>query len=291
MELRTLRYFLEVARERNVTRAAANLHVSQPSLSKQLKDLERELGSRLFVRNNYGITLTDEGVRLRRRAEEIVGLVERTEQEMRGPDGAMGGDVHIGCGESELMRQIAQCAAAVQERDPYVKFHLHSGNREDLTDRLETGVFDFAVLVGDADPARFNALRLPGEDTWGVIMPADSVLAEHDAIRPDDLINLPLIISQQALRGENARWFGERAERLNIVATYNLGYNAAQLVRERMGYLVAFDRLIDTRPGSDLVFRPLEPQLVSPMHVVWKRHREFSHAAQLMLEELHRAFA
>ncbi len=290
MEFRVLRYFLEVAREQSLTKAAATLHVSQPTLSKQLKDLERELGHKLFTRSNYGIVLTEEGMLLRRRADEIVSMVERTQGEFHALEGNVGGDVRIGCGESENIRHIARCARAVQERDPLVRVHLYSGNGEDLAERIESGMLDFAVLTRQADPARYNSLPLPGADTWGVIMRSDSALAEREALSVDDLVGLPLILSRQAMTDAYAQWFGERLDELHVVATYNLAYNASVLAREGIGYVVSFDRLVHTGPGSDLTFRPLTPALVTHMNVAWKKHQVFSHAAQLMLDEMQRAF-
>lgn len=290
MELRVLRYFLEVARERSVTRAAQTLHVSQPTLSKQLKDLERELGHQLFRRSNYGVNLTEEGVLLRRRAEEIVDMVEKTEGEFRSLSGELGGDVRIGCAESEDLRHVIRCIKAVQDAHPQVRFHLTSGNGEDLAERLEGGTFDFAVLAHPVDPTRFNVLELPGHDTWGVIMREDSHLAALEKITPDDLAGMPLIISRQAMDDTHARWFGDLADGLNIVATYNLVFNAALMVREGVGYAISFDRLAQTGPGSGLAFRPLDPPITTKLHVVWKKYQVFTPATQLLLDEMRARF-
>lgn len=291
MELRVLRYFLEVARERSVTRAAASLHVSQPTLSKQLKDLEKELGHTLFHRTNYGINLTDEGMLLRKRAEEIVDMVEKTEGEFKSLAEELGGDVRIGCAESEDMKYVARCAKAVQDLHPGVRIHLYSGNGEDLADRLEGGTLDFAVLAHEVDPTRYSWLDLPGEDTWGVIMREDSVLAGRDTITADDLMGAPLILSRQTLTSTHPAWFGERVDALNVVATYNLVFNAAIMVREGLGYAISFDRLTNTEAGSGLTFRPLEPAITTKLHVAWKKYQTFTPAAQLLLDEMRKAFA
>lgn len=290
MEIRVLRYFVEVARERSMTRAAASLHVSQPTLSKQLKDLERELGCTLFTRTNYGIALTDEGMLLRRRAEDILEMVDKTEDEFRSLDEVVGGDVRIGCAESQGIRHIARCAKAVQEGHPHVRIHLYSGNTEDLSERLDSGLLDFAVIASDPDPARVNSLPLPGRDTWGVLMRADSALAAKDSLRLEDLVGLPLIFSRQAVGDEYPRWFGEKVDDLNVVATYNLVYNASILVREGVGYAVSFDKLADTSPESGLTFRPLDPPLTTGLHVVWKKFQVFTPVAQLMLDEMRSRF-
>lgn len=291
MEIRVLRYFVEVARERSLTRAAVALHVSQPTLSKQLKDLERELGCTLFTRTNYGITLTDEGMLLRRRAEDILDMVDKTEDEFHALDEFAGGDVRIGCAESQGIAHIARCIRAVQERNPHVRFHLYSGNAEDLAERIDSGLLDFAVLAKSPDPARYTMLELPDTDTWGVIMRADSALAQKDSIALRDLVGLPLILSREAVEDEYPRWFGDKVGDLNVVATYNLMFNASILVREGVGYAVSFDRLADTSPESGLAFRPLEPRLTSTLAVVWKKYQVFTPVAQLLLDEMRARFA
>lgn len=290
MELRVLRYFVEVARERSLTRAAAAIHVSQPTLSKQLKDLERELGCTLFTRTNYGIELTDEGMLLRRRAEDIVDMVDKTEDEFRSLDEIVGGDVRIGCAESQGIAHIAQCIKDVQAHNPHVRFHLYSGNAEDLSERIDSGLLDFAVLAQTPDPARYNVLELPGSDTWGVIMRPDSPLAQKESVKLDDLAGLPLIFSREAVENEYPRWFGEKVDDLNMVATYNLMFNASLLVREGVGYAISFGGLADTSAESGLTFRPLEPRLTSNLAVVWKKYQVFTPAARLMLDEMQERF-
>lgn len=290
MEIRVLRYFVEVARECSLTRAAASLHVSQPTLSKQLKDLERDLACTLFTRTNYGIELTNEGMLLRRRAEDILEMVDKTEDEFRSLDEIVGGDVRIGCAESQGITHIARCIKAVQERNPHVRFHLYSGNAEDLSGRIDSGLLDFAVLAKSPDPARYNVLELPGFDTWGVIMRTDSVLARKDSLTLEDLAGLPLIFSREAVEDEYPRWFGNKVGELNVVATYNLVFNASVLVREGVGYAVSFDKLADTGPESGLSFRPLEPRLNSALSVVWKKYQVFTPAAQLLLDEMQERF-
>lgn len=290
MELRVLRYFLEVAREGNITHAAERLHVSQPTLSKQLKELERELGKKLFVRGNYNVRLTDEGMLLRKRAEDILDMVGKTEDEFRSLGEITGGDVRIGCAESDGVKYLAQRVKSLQERYPRFRLHLYSGNTEDVGERLDRGLLDFAVLAQEVDVLKYNYLELPAADIWGVIMRKDSPLAEKEAIRMKDLLNLPLICSRQGITEDYPKWFGEKVDTLNIVATFNLSYNAGVLVREGVGYLVTFDKLVNTGSDSELCFRPLVPTLETKLYFVWKKYQMFTPAAELLLNEMREYF-
>lgn len=286
MEIRVLRYFLEVAREESITHAAVRLHVSQPTLSKQMKDLETELGQKLFVRTNYSIRLTDAGMLLRKRAEDLLRMSDRITEEFRTLSADEGGDIHIGCAESDGMLCLARCLRDVQTRHPRVRCHLYSGNTEDLAGRLDSGILDFAVIVQDVDLTKYNYLELPYADTWGVIMRKDSPLAGQEAVRMEDLLELPLICSRQGMKADYPKFFREKVDALHVVATFNLIYNAAALVREGLGYALSFDKLADTGTDSELCFRPLSPSLTSRMYVVWKKYQLFSPAAQLLIEEL-----
>lgn len=286
MEIRVLRYFLEVAREESITHAAVRLHVSQPTLSKQMKDLETELGQKLFVRTNYSIRLTDAGMLLRKRAEDLLRMSDRITEEFRTLSADEGGDIHIGCAESDGMRCLARCFRDVQARHPRVRCHLYSGNTEDLAGRLDSGILDFAVIVQDVDLTKYNYLELPYADTWGVIMRKDSPLAGQEAVRMEDLLELPLICSRQGMKADYPKFFREKVDALHVVATFNLIYNATVLVREGLGYALSFDKLADTGTDSELCFRPLSPSLTSRMYVVWKKYQLFSPAAQLLIEEL-----
>lgn len=290
MELRVLRYFLEVAREGSITHAARRLHISQPTLSKQLKELEEELGKKLFVRGNYNVHLTDEGMLLRKRAEDILDMVGKTEEEFRSLGSVTSGEVRIGCAESEGICHLARRLRSLQERYPGIRFHLFSGDRGDLAERLDRGLLDFAVLVEAVDLVRYHYLVLPGFDAWGLIMPRDHPLARKEYIEPQDLMDLPLICPRQGLQQELSRWFGNRVTRLNIVATINLAYNGSILAREGLGCVLTFDRLIDVGPDSGLCFRPLSPPLHSKLYWVWKKYQVFSPAAELLLEEMRQPF-
>lgn len=286
MELRVLRYFLEVARERNITHAAERLHISQPTLSKQLKELEGELGKKLFVRGNYNVRLTDEGMLLRKRAEDILDMVGKTEEEFKSLGEVTGGDIRIGCAESDGIKHLARCVKALQEDYPRIRIHLYSGDTEDLAERLDRGQLDFVVISQEVDLSRYNYLKLPAIDTWGVIMRKDSPLAAKEAVRMKDLLELPIITSRQGIREDLPKWFTEKLDQLNIVATFNLAYNAGILVREGLGYAITFDKLINTGADSDLCFRPLTPVLETKMYVIWKKYQVFSPVAGLLLDEM-----
>lgn len=288
MEIRVLRYFLEVAREGNVTHAAQRLHISQPTLSRQLKDLERELGKKLFVRGSFSVRLTDEGMLLRRRAEDILDMVDKTAREFEALGEIVGGDIHIGCAESDGIRHLARWIRAVQARCPAIRVHLYSGDTEDLAQRLDQGLLDFAVIAQAVDLSKYNYLELPGTDTWGVVMRKDAPLAQKEAVRIEDLLDLPLIVSRQGLREDIPKLFGETVDRLHIVATLNLTYNGSVLAREGLGYVLTFDKLVDTSERSELCFRPLVPTLETKLYVIWKKYQMFSPAAELLLSEMKR---
>jgi DNA-binding transcriptional LysR family regulator len=296
MEVRVLRYFLAVAREGNITRAADFLHVTQPTLSRQLKDLEQELGKKLFIRSSHSVILTDEGMLLRSRAEEIVNMVDKLEAEFSSMEETIGGDVYIGGGETEAMKHIARVAKDVQLRYPNIRYHLYSGNEEDITERLDKGLLDFGILIQPADISKYNYLNMPAKDVWGVVMRKDSPLAVKKSIQAADLLNVPLICSRQAMKqtfskNEFADWFGEDFHKLNIVTTYNLAYNAAIMVEEGVGYAITLDKIVNTSTASNLCFRPLQPRLESGLNIVWKKHHVLSAAANAFLKELQEEFA
>ena len=296
MEIRVLRYFLAVAREGNITRAADVLHVTQPTLSRQLKDLEQELGKKLFIRSSHSVFLTDEGMLLRNRAEEIVNMMDKLEAEFSSMEETIGGDVYIGGGETEAMKHIARVAKDVQLRYPNIRYHLYSGNEEDITERLDKGLLDFGILIQPADISKYNYLNMPAKDVWGVVMRKDSPLALKESIQAGDLLNVPLICSRQAMKqtfskNEFADWFGEDFHKLNIVTTYNLAYNAAIMVEEGIGYAITLDKIVNTSTASNLCFRPLQPRLESGLNIVWKKHHVLSAAANAFLKELQEEFA
>jgi len=291
MELRLLRYFLTVAREETISGAAEALHVTQPTLSRQMMELEEGLGVKLFTRGNRKITLTGEGMLLRKRAEEIVDLVEKTKAELAASEDIVSGDIYIGGGETHGMSIIAEVIQEMREEYPYLHFHLFSGNAEDVTERIDKGLLDFGVLIQPTNLSNYESLRLPTTDTWGVLMRKDSPLAVRDTIHPEDLWDVPVIASRQRLvSGDIAKWMKKDCEKLNLVATYNLIYNASLLVEQGVGYALTLDKLTNTTGDSNLCFRPLEPRLEADMDIVWKKYQVFSNAAELFLERIQKMF-
>lgn len=289
MEFRLLEYFLAVAREQNITAAAESLHISQPALSTQLKALETELGKQLLIRGVKGsrkVVLTEEGMILRKRAEEMISLMRRTEEEITGVGETIAGNVFIGTGETETVRLFAQVAKKLQQKYPDIRYHISSGNAEHVLEYLDKGLIDFGLLFTEIDPQKYEAVPVPVKDTWGVLMRKDSPLAEKESICPDDLWDKPLIVSHQ--KGDDAylnQWLQREASELHIVATYNLLFNASLLVSEGLGYALGFDKLINTQ-GRNLCFRPLSPRLEARGFIVWKKYQVFSRAANIFLQYL-----
>lgn len=289
MELRVLHYFLAIAQEQSIVRAAESLHLSQPTLSTQIKNMEKELGKQLLIRGTKGsrkITLTEEGMILRKRAEEILDLVKKTECEITSADDIIMGDIYIGTGETDGIRLIAKTAGKLQKICPGIHFHISSGNAAFVMEKLDKGLLDFGVVFGTVDLTKYNALKLPDKDVWGVLMRRDSPLASKKEITPGDLRDKPLILSQQEHRGGNfTQWFQCQMTDLNIAATYNLIYNASLLVDEGLGYAVGLDKIINTSCSS-LCFRPLAPKLEEEMSIIWKKHQIFSRPAEKFLSLL-----
>lgn len=286
MELRVLRYFIEVARTQNITAAAERLHITQPTLSKQLMDLEDELGAKLFERGKRRTTLTEDGMLLFQRAKEIVALADLTESAFRSTDERIAGDIAIGCGETEGMRLLVDAMKEMRAAHPGVTFRLSSGNFEDISDRLDGGLVDFGLFVGDATVAKYDYIKLPHSDAWGLLMRADDVLAERATVRPQDLDGLALLCSRQAVQSnELAGGLGREFGELDIVATYNLIHNATYMVEAGMGCAVSIEGLVNTS-GTGLVFRPFEPSLTARLSFAWKRGRQLSRAAAEFLKLL-----
>lgn len=287
MELRVLKYFLAVAREENITAAAEKLHITQPTLSKQLMDLENELGKKLFIRGKRKITLTEEGIFLRKRAGEIVELANKTEAEIKMQDDIVGGEIYIGGGETEAMHFIAGIIKKLNLKYPQIRFHMFSGNGEDVEERLDKGLIDFGVFVGLTDLKKYDYLKLKTFDTWGLLMRKDCHLAKKESVTPKDIDKIPLLCSRQALiQNELAGWLGYSFERLNIVGTYNLIFNASVMVDEGICCALAINGLINTTGDSNLCFRPLEPEIKADTIIAWKRHPAFSKSAEIFLKYL-----
>jgi len=290
MEIRTLRHFLAVAREENMTRAAETLHISQPTLSKELKVLESELGKKLFIRSSFSIRLTEEGMLLRDRAADLVDMADRIESEFLTLSDVTGGDIYLGLAESCQIRYLAREIKLLKEAYPGLRTHIASGDTEQVTDRLDKGLLDFAVLAEEPNLRKYNALAFPDEDVWGLIMPKGDSLSKNSSICFEDLLGLPLFCSTQAWNGEVARWCGGRQEELSLEGSFKLAYNGSVFVREGLGYLLTFDRLVDTSKTSGLCFRPLSPRLTTKLYLVWKKYPTFSPIAERFLQKIKQVF-
>lgn len=290
MELRVLQYFLAVAREQSIVRAAESLHLSQPTLSTQIKAMEEELGKQLLIRGTKGsrkVTLTEEGMILRKRAEEILNLVHKTEREISLSDEVVVGDVYIGTGETEAVRLIAKAARKLYQTYPGIHYHIASGNAEFVMEQLEKGLIDFGLIFGAVDQAKYNYIKIPLTEVWGVLMRKDSPLAERSNISPEDLWDKPLILSRQEdSSGALASWIQREISELEVVATYNLLFNASLMVEEGLGYAVGFDKIINTSGNSSLCFRPLNPRRKDGMCIIWKKYQVFSKASEKFMAQL-----
>ncbi len=289
MELRLLRYFLAVAREQGISKAAESLHVTQPTLSRQIMDLEKELGAKLLERskNGKGVKLTNAGALLYERAEDIISLSEKTVKEFNSlSEGEIIGDVSIACAESKNISFLAECIKSLKRKCPKIQFHLYAGDSERALEKLDNGLFDFAVIVENVNLKKYNCLTPRALDRWGAVMRKDSTLAQKRFIAPKDLLGLPILVSRQALAADLPKWFGDDIEKLNIAATLDLSYNGTVLVQNGIGCLLTFDGLANTGPDSQLCFRPLKPELTTEMHVVWRRKQQFTPAAEAFLNEM-----
>ena len=286
MDIIQMKYFLAVAREENISKAAEYLFITQPSLTRQIQNMEKEIGRPLFVRGGRKLALTETGTLLRKRAEEIVSLYEKTEAELLRPPAETGGDVFIGGGETHAMELIAQTAKEVQDIYPGIRFHLFSGDISDVCERLDKGLIDFGLLLEPADLSKYEYMRLPETDVWGILMRQDNPLAAKSALTREDLKGVPLLHSRHAFtRGHVRDWLGGSAD-MNVVATYNLLYNASLMAKAGMGVVLSIDKLCSTAGDSGLCFRPLAPKLESHLAFVWKKYQVFSGAAQIFLKHL-----
>lgn len=291
MELRTMRYFLAVAREENMTRAAELLHITQPALSKQLKALEEELGKKLFTRHSFSIQLTEEGILLRKRAEDLVKMADKITAEFLALDDVLGGDVYFGLAESYQIRYLAAAIRRFKDICPGLHYHITSGDTEQVTEKLDKGIIDFAVLAQEPNPAKYHSLAFPDADLWGLVMPKDCPLAEKDTICADDLTGLPLFCSEQGWSNDISKWCGNHMDQLHLEGSFRLSYNGSLFVKEGLGYLLTFEHLIDTNPDSGLVFRPLAPKLETKIYLIWKKYQIFTPIAERLLKMLKSEFS
>lgn len=290
MEIRVLQYFLEVAEQENITKAAEVLHITQPALSRQLANLEDELGKKLLVRGKQKTTLTEEGRLLQKRAQEINSLVHKTKEEIQSDNDQISGPICIGCAETRGMNLLLQLQKEILLSHPNVCLHLYDGHELDVTEKLDKGILDFGVLTAPAHLNRYEYIRLPHKDRWGVLMRKDAPLAAKKIITPGDLWHLPLILSRQAMEsGDIAHILHRDLSELHITGTYNLILNTALMVETGIGYAVSYEQLIPLGEDSPLTFRPLSPAPASNTYFIWKRHQLFSPAARLLMEKLKEA--
>ena len=285
MDIRVLRYFLAVAREQSYSVAAERLYLSQPTLSRQLKELEEELGKTLLIRSNKGVTLTEEGMILRKRAEEIVELLDKAEQEVKNSSDSVTGKVYIGAGETYAIKLIADTAKHLQAENPGISYSLYSADGTDVLERLDRGLIDFGIIFQPYDSTKYDGIKIPLKDTFGVLMRRDMPLAEKDIIKLSDLKGQPLIVPRQHNHATTlSERIGLSEEDVNIAAEYNLVYNGSVMAAEGMGYCLCFDKLINTE-GGNMCFKPIEPMTVAESTFVWKRYTVFTKAASLFLSQ------
>ncbi|MCC8192157.1 MAG: LysR family transcriptional regulator [Ruminococcus sp.] len=288
MDIRVLQYFLAVAQEESITKAAQSLHMTQPPLSRQLKDLEDELGKQLFIRGSKKVTLTEDGILLRQRAQQLIDLMQKTKSEIMTSDYDITGDIYIGGGESDAVSFLAKIACELKQEYPHIHYHMFSGDAERISEKLDKGLIDFGLFVATPTSLeKYNYIRLPQKDRWGVLMRDDCPLAEKKTISAEDLYDKPLIVSHQASKhSELFQWLKKSEAELNIVMKYDLIYNASQFVKEGFGYVIGLDKLINTAGSSGLCFRPLEPAWQSELYLVWEKYQVLSRAASLYLERI-----
>ncbi len=291
MEIRVLRYFLTVAREGSITGAANYLHLTQPTLSRQLQDLERELGEKLLIRTNHNVSLTPEGIMLKKRAEEILDMVEKTENEFASLKQKISGEIYIGSGETETLKNIADIIKEIRRNYPNIIFNLYSGIHEDVTEKIDNGLLDFGIVMQPADLSKYNVINLPDKDVWGIVMRKDCKLAQKEFVTFEDMDKIPLILSRKAFRkptpnNEFFRWFNQKKDKLEIAATHTLFYNAAILVEQGVGYMFTLNNLANTSKHSNLCFRPIKPIMEAGWGLIWKKYQIFSPASKLFLEKL-----
>ena len=289
MEIKNLRYFLAVAREENMSKAAEQLHVSQPTLSKTLKSLEEELGKKLFVRHSFSISLTDEGMLLRDRAQDLVAMSDKIEQEFSSLDDITGGDIYFGLAESYQIRYLAREIYKLKEKYPNFTYHITSGDTEQVTEKLDKGILDFAVLCETPDSNKYEYVKFPEADVWGAIISSSHPLAKKKSIHVSDLIGQPLFVSEQSWNNEIKTWAKERFPKLKLEGSFRLSYNGSVFARENLGILLTFKDLINTE-GTDMVFRPLSPELKSELYLIWNKYQAFTPIAEKFLEQIKRAF-
>lgn len=290
MEIRTLRYFLAVAREENMSRAAEHLHVTQPTLSKALKALEDELGKKLFIRHSFSIALTEEGVLLRNRAEDLISMADKIEQEFLTLDDITGGDIYFGLAESYQIRYLAREIRAFKETYPDLRYHITSGDTEQVTEKLDKGLLDFAVICETPDERKYNCILFPEADYFGAVLPASSAPAKKECITAQDLAGRPLFCSEQSWENDIRPWAGDTFPQLHLEGSFRLSYNGSLFAKEGLGILLTLNNLIDTSSENGLVFLPLSPRLEMKMYLIWNKYQSFTPIAERFLKQVKDSF-
>ena len=290
MDIKNLKYFLAVARAENMSKAAKQLHVSQPTLSKTMRSLEVELGKKLFIRHSFSISLTDEGMLLRDRASDLVAMADKIEKEFTTLDDLAGGEIYLGLAESYQIRYLAREIYKLKEKYPNFTYHITSGDTEQVTEKLDKGLLDFAVLCETPDSNKYESVKFPQSDIWGAVIPASHPLAAKKNIEVSDLIGQAIFVSEQSWNNEIKAWAGDRFPDLTLEGSFRLSYNGSIFVREKLGILLTFKDLINTE-GQDIVFRPLSPELKSELYLIWNKYQTFTPLAGRFLEQIKAAFS
>jgi len=286
MDVRVLRYFIIIAQEENFSHAAAILHVSQPALSRQIADLETSLGTKLFTRNKRHIQLTQDGYYLLERAQEIISLVDKTTYNLQKQD-VINGTLDIGAGESVALSVVMETIKQLLHKYPNIHVNFHSGDSEAIQAELNSGILEFGIIMGNKQLDNYNKIKLPEENRWGIVMHSDEQLASRKAIKPSDLIGRPLLSSRQATKRKTFQtWSNGLFDQFNIIGTYNLFFNAGLLIKTGACMALTYENLADTSDGSNLVFRPLEPELTDPNTLIWSKNRNLPEIDTLFLETL-----
>ena len=290
MEIKNLRYFLAVAREENMSHAARIMHVTQPTLSKALKALEDELGKKLFTRHSFSIKLTDEGMLLRDRAEDLIAMADKIEQEFVSLDDITGGDIYFGLGESYQIALLAREIKKLKDRYPSFTYHITSGDTEQVIEKLDKGLLDFGVICETPNREKYEYIPFPASDRWGAVILKSHPLARKKSIKVTDLIGQPLFCSEQSWNIEIPEWAGERFPDLHLEGSFRLSYNASMFAKEGLGILLTFEHLINCSEESDLVFRPLSPKKETKLYLIWNKYQTFTPIAEKFLSQVRESF-
>jgi DNA-binding transcriptional LysR family regulator len=287
MDIRVLKYFLAVASAGNITKAAESLHITQPTLSRQLMELEEELGTQLFTRGKRNISLTDSGIIFQQRVREIMLLLDKAEREISDQNQLVGGVVSVGCVESMASFVLPEVMTELMEKYPLVTYEIYTADGDDIREKLDSGALDIGILVEPVETSKYDFMRLNINDKWGLLMRSDDKLADKESIAISDLIDLPLIVPRRTIvKEEIMDWLGTGSEQLNIVASVNLLTNAILLAEKKLGYIVCIGGAYMIRPKDGMKFVPFSPEKTSGHVVAWKRNRIFNSAAKLFVEQI-----